>query len=103
MADVSLEPHDGQRLERLSAGKQILNLKNAHELVARARARGPRGTARGALRLLRREAEGAVRRRQLARRPLALAPGELQAALCGDPVDLLRRRVLQALPTVAAW
>ena len=65
--------------------------------------RGARETVRGAVRLARREAEGAVRRRRLARRPLALAAGELDATLGGDPVELLRTRVLAALPSVAAF
>jgi hypothetical protein len=73
------------------------------ELIDRARVRGARETIRGAVRLARREAEGAVRRRRLARRPLALAPGELDAALGGDPVEVLRTRVLAALPSVAAF
>ena len=73
------------------------------ELIARARVRGARETVRGAVRLAQREAEGAVRRRRLARRPLALAAGELDAALGGDPVQLLRTRVLAALPSVAAF
>jgi Heparinase II/III-like protein/Heparinase II/III N-terminus len=70
------------------------------ELIARARVRGLRETARGAARLARREVEGAVRRRRLARRPLALAAGDLERALGRDPVELLRTRVLVALPSV---
>jgi hypothetical protein len=99
----ALEPLEHQCLVRLLGGGPVLSSARVGELIARARVRGPRETVRGAVRLARREAEGAVRRRRLARRPLALAAGELELALGGDPVQLLRTRVLAALPAVAAF
>jgi hypothetical protein len=71
--------------------------------VERVRVRGPAESLRGAGRLAQREASSAFRRWQLARRPPRVDAAELEAALEGDARDLLRGRVLRALPTVARW
>ena len=55
-------------------------------------------------RLAAREAKARARAVSLARRPLSVEPEELRAALGGeDPVIVLRGRVLDALPSLAAW
>lgn len=72
-------------------------------VVERARVRGVRGTIHGGMRLAQRELGAVLQRRRLARRPIAVAPGDLERALGGDPRALLRGRVLQALPSLARW
>ncbi|HWG56381.1 MAG TPA: heparinase II/III family protein, partial [Gaiellaceae bacterium] len=93
-----------ERLARpLDRGVPPLTLPSPREAVARVRARGVVGSARGAARLAARELRGAARRRRLARRPLAVGPGELERALGAPPGAILGGRVLAAMPTVARW
>ncbi len=65
---------------------------------------GPlRGSAKAA-RLAGRRARAELRARRLERRPLAASAAEVREALGGeDPVAVLRGRVLDALPDVAAF
>jgi hypothetical protein len=72
--------------------------------LAQWRALGPRRGTAAAVRFALGPPRRSLRRAWLKRRPLALAPGELAAALGGsEPLELLRGPVLAALPSVGAF
>jgi hypothetical protein len=64
---------------------------------------GPRRGTVAAAALAGRGVRDPVRAAWLRRRPLRATEVELRRALAGDPVEILRGRVLEALPTVAAF